>query len=60
VPYERGNILPGPSLIFTKDMLEAFVSAACHEVPPGEAVERHLKDALSVRDRLLTLVEKRI
>lgn len=38
-------------------MLEAIVAAAHDILPPSAATDRHLKDAVAVRDRLLTLIE---
>jgi hypothetical protein len=38
-------------------MLEAIVAAAHDILPPSAATDRHLKDAVAVRDRLLTLLE---
>lgn len=38
-------------------MLEAIVAAAHDILPPSAATDRHLKDAVAVCDRLLTLLE---
>jgi hypothetical protein len=47
----------GPTLTVSKDMLEAIVAAAHDVLPPSAATDRHLKDAIAVRDRALAMVE---
>jgi hypothetical protein len=49
-PTDIGFLLP-------PGVLEAIVAAA-GDVAPEPATERHLQDAITVRDRLLTLAEK--
>lgn len=39
------------------EMLEAIVAASHDILPPSAATDRHLKDAVTVRDRLLALIE---
>jgi hypothetical protein len=46
-----------PTFEMPLDMLEAIVAAAHDILPPSAATDRHLKDAVAVRDRLLTLLE---
>lgn len=58
VSYDYGEVMPEPSLILTRDTLQAFAEEAIKTVPPNESMNLHLKDAIVVRDRLLTIVEK--
>ena len=44
---------------FPAGTLEALVAAVGDQTAPQPATERHLTDAIEVRDRLLTLVEKK-
>lgn len=46
-----------PSLLIRSDMLAALVQEAGKVIPATHATERHLIDAVAVRDRLLKLVE---
>jgi hypothetical protein len=48
---------PAPSYTFNEDVLRALIAAASDVLPPDRAQARHLADAISVRDRLLTLTE---
>jgi hypothetical protein len=48
----------GPTIAMPSEMLEAIVAAAHDILPPSAATDRHLKDAVAVRDRLLTLIER--
>jgi hypothetical protein len=57
--YAYNEILPGPSLILTRDMLQALAEEAVKTIPPNESMANHLKDAIAIRDRLLTMAEKR-
>lgn len=52
------SIQPEPSLVIPGDLLEQLVAAASDVVPPSAALSRHLADAITVRDRLLTMVER--
>jgi hypothetical protein len=54
---EMGERLPG--IYLPAGALDAVVSAYHGTTAPQPATERHLEDAIAVRDRLLTLVEKR-
>jgi len=56
--YEQGTE-PNPSMTLTGDALEALLAEAEKVIPASHATERHLNDAISVRDKLLALVEKR-
>lgn len=52
------GLMPEPSVVLRRDMLEALVAAASDVLPPSGAQSAHLADAITIRDRLLTLVEK--
>ena len=43
---------------FPEGALDALVSAARNVTPTVPAIEQHLADAIAVRDRLLTIVER--
>jgi hypothetical protein len=59
VEVERGARFPvEPSLELPVDLFEQLVGEASDFFPPSAATDRHLKDAVEVRDRLLALVEK--
>lgn len=53
-----GEEAPEP-LRFPRDSLAALVAEASGILPPSAATTAHLQDAVAVRDRLLTLVERR-
>ena len=55
----KGSILPeSPSLFLAHgEMLKALVDAAMPKFPPSSEMDRHLKDTMETRDRLLTIVE---
>lgn len=55
-PYDLGTE-PEPSLRLTGEMLESLLAEAEKVIPASHATERHLTDVISVRDRLLALVE---
>lgn len=46
-----------PSLRLPAETLHALLAEAEKVIPASHATERHLSDAISVRDRLLALVE---
>lgn len=48
-----------PSLLIPQPMMEALLREAQNFIPATDATTAHLKDAIEVRDRLLTMVEKR-
>lgn len=48
-----------PGIRLPEGALDAIVAAHQGVTAPTPALERHLVDALEVRDRLLTLVERR-
>lgn len=48
----------GPSLFIPSELLDPLVRALSDVSPPNSAMERHLGDAIAVRDRLLALVER--
>lgn len=43
---------------FPRDSLKLLVDAASERIPADAGMAGHLKDAIMVRDRLLTLVER--
>lgn len=47
-----------PTLELPTDALEAIIAAAGDVLPPSAATDRHLRDAVEIRDRLLALVER--
>lgn len=49
--------LPAPTFSLSDDAFEALIAAGVDYAPPSSAQAAHLQDALTVRDRLLTLVE---
>jgi hypothetical protein len=56
----KGDLLPEDwCMHLPHDALKALVDAAKDEYPPSDATVGQLKDAIAVRDRLLTIVEKR-
>ena len=60
VEVAAGQSLPErPSLCIPNEMLQAIVDAATPQFPPSQTLDRHLQDAIKVRDRLLTLIEKK-
>lgn len=50
--------MPEPTLELREDALQALVAAASEIQPASDATTTHLKDAISVRDRLLALIER--
>ena len=54
----RGELVAEPSLVLPADLFEQMIAAGSDFIPPSAATDRHLKDTIEVRDRLLTLVEK--
>jgi hypothetical protein len=51
---------PAPSLSIREDVLEGIVAAASDHFPPSAATDRHLNDAIAIRDRLLILLEGKL
>lgn len=49
---------PEPTLELSRFAAEALASALATMGRPEEATQRHLTDAIKVRDRLLTMLEK--
>lgn len=47
-----------PSMILPDFMAEAFAAALADTIPPSSSMQRHLDDAVKVRDVLLDLVAK--
>ena len=55
----KGAILPEDwCMRLPPDAIKALVDASLPEFPPSDATARHLQDAITVRDRLLAIVEK--
>jgi hypothetical protein len=54
----QGGEVGEPSLVLLPGVAEALVQELSKIAPPNETMALHLKDAIGVRDRLLTLVEK--
>lgn len=50
--------LPEPTLELPTEAFEMLVAAGSDHLPPSSATDRHLYDAIGVRDRLLALVEQ--
>jgi hypothetical protein len=48
-----------PSLTLDGEALKAIIAEGGDHLPPSGAMQRHLDDAIGVRDRLLSLVEER-
>lgn len=58
VNLSESEILPvEPTFELPDGAVEALVKAAGDFLPPSAAIERHLKDAIGVRDRMISLVE---
>jgi hypothetical protein len=55
-PFDESE-LPPPTLELPEDALRALLEEAGKVLPATHATERHLQDAIAVRDRLLNLVE---
>lgn len=47
-----------PSMALPWWLLETLVKASSEHVDPEDATREHLKDAITVRDRLLSIVER--
>ncbi len=56
-PIKEGTWPEQPSLVLPREMLQALVDESEEVLEPDGATNRHLKDAVKVRDRLLSLVE---
>lgn len=60
VEVDRDSKFPvEPSLELPVDLYEQLIEAGSDFFPPSAATDRHLKDAVEVRDRLLSLVESK-
>lgn len=57
VPLGEGEPV-APTMELPAGLLEELVKAASDILPPDAGTERHLKDAILVRDRLLGVLEK--
>lgn len=51
---------PEPSFVVDRQVIEAIISAGSDFLPPSQATDRHLADAIGIRDRLLSLMERGI
>jgi len=58
VDVQQGEQMPGPSFSLPDFMFKALIAAGAEVLPPDRAQASHLADAITVRDRLLTLIEK--
>lgn len=59
ITEQATSINPGDiGFNFPEGALDALVAAARNVTPTEPATERHLADAITVRDRLLALVER--
>lgn len=56
----EGAELPEPSLQLPEEALSALIAAVSEILPASDATTGHLKDAVMVRDRLLSLVERSV
>lgn len=57
----EGTVMPEPTFFLSSEVLAAIVAAGNAEQgvkPPNTSQADHLADAVGVRDRLLTLIEK--
>lgn len=57
VPIKEGSIIEA-SLSMPDYLAEAFAEALADTIPPSSSMQRHLDDAVKVRDVLLDLVAK--
>lgn len=57
VAVEEGALLPEPTARFPEGVLDRIVEAH-GRTAPQPATERHLEDAIAVRDRLLGIVDR--
>lgn len=57
-PVYEAALLPEPTFELPRDALPALIEAASDFLPPSAATDRHLKDAIEVRDRALSLIER--
>jgi hypothetical protein len=58
--HKRSDVIPEDmAMVMPAEALKAIVSAASESYPPSEVMDRHLKDAMTIRDRLLAMIEKR-
>ncbi len=58
-PLEEGVVYPEPTILLPEGVLDRIVAEYRGTTPAQPATERHLEDAIKVRDRLLAMVEKR-
>lgn len=58
VEVAPGAVLPEPSLILHEQEARLLAPELLGVLPPDTSMSNHLNDAVKVRDRLLTLVEK--
>lgn len=63
VPHERDRQsldAPPCALRLPREAVKSIVDAAMPGFPPSQTLDRHLQDAITVRDRLLKIVEKQM
>jgi len=58
-PEGAAHLNEPPTFFVREDVLRALVDAATEKLPADGAMAGHLKDAQTVRDRLLAMIEKR-
>lgn len=58
-PEGRARIDEAPTFFLREDELRALVDAAVEKLPADGSMAAHLKDAQTIRDRLLTMIEAR-
>lgn len=56
---KEGDCLPDPSLTLDRRTMQNFIKEAKGSFPASEQMHEHLKDAITVRDRMIALIEKR-
>lgn len=56
-PTGEGELKSAPTFRWRRDFAEAFAAASAELLPPDRAQGAHLADAITVRDRLLKIVE---
>jgi len=48
-----------PSIVLSDYLAEGIAKALADTIPPSSSMQRHLDDAIKVRDQLLTLVDRK-
>lgn len=58
-PEAAAPLTEPPTFFMREDVLRALVDAAIEKMPADGSMAAHLKDAQTVRDRLLSMLEQR-